>query len=589
MSPPPPTAQPAPPAIAILVAHPQQGRLGHARSLTDILARQPVLYHTLDRAQRIARIQRIVVVHPPHADPLAGIATRPFCKPVSALAHPDVAGDAHTPRRRSARRWATAAWRGGLGSATAWDELLPAAPLVAALQTFNAEAAVLLGGDWCLFDPAYADALLDLHLQAPDAMKLTFTQAPPGLGPLVVGRGVLEDLARHHASVGGILAYNPRRPALDPIGREVNHPIAATVRDTARRFIYDTPAGRDRLNRLAHTLGDRFPTADAHAVTAACRQLELDEPRRVFNTLPPQITLELTPRRLANGPITPQHHVDLSRPDLDPALARDLLAQCAGLAVTFGGLGDATLHPDWPALAQAAFDADVEALHVETDLLAERAALKPLTQTFTTHGTDRWIDIVSVRLNADTAATYQQVMGPDRFAAVMDTLQWLFDRRRQRLSSKDTDTDVGHGHGLPWIVPRLVKTADTVTDMESFFERWMHLVGHAVIDRCPTGGTGGFALAPDQNPVPMEPPWKPPSPHQTKHRLTVLSDGRVTVCGQDWLGRAALGNLRDTPLLELWQRLPTLPPPGHTDDAPVCRRCRDWWSLHHPHPHPTGN
>ena len=578
-------------AIALVVADPDVGRLGHRRALTDTIAGRPVLELTLARACRIAGVSRVVVLHPPGRDPLAelpadarqrlGLATSAAGNgqapprdargsghgpAVVSMAHDQVAGDAHTPRRRSARRWALTAWRGGLGGATAWDELLPAAPLAAALDHHHADAAVLLGGDWCLADPAYATALLELHRSAPDAMKLTFTQAPPGLGPLVLGRGVVQDLARHHASVGGILAYNPRRPAVDPVGREVNHPIPATVRDTARRFVYDTPAGRGLLHALADHLGPELADADADAVTDACRAIERQDPGRVFDTLPPQIVIELTPRRHADGPILPQHHADPGRGDMDTALAIDLVQQCAGHAVTLGGIGDATLHPDWAQVAEAALSSGVEGLQVETDLLAERDALGPLVRAFA----GRRIDVVGVRLPADTAETYRRVMGVDRFAQVMDNLQWLFDQR---------SADAG-AQGLPWIVPRFTKTRDNLADMESFFERWTHLVQHAVIDRFPTGGTGSFALAPDLNPVPMDPPWKPPSPHQVKRRLTVLADGRVTLCQQDWQGRAALGHLADAPLRELWRRAQQLPPPGSVDDAPVCRRCRDWWSLH---------
>ena len=565
-------------ALALIVADPDAGRLGHARSLTDRLAGRSVLEHTLTRARQIQRLAGLVLLHPPGRNPLDDLPDHerqrllqppgPGRPPrLHTLAHEHVAGDAHTPRRRSARKWALSAWRGGLGGATAWDELLPAAPLAAALQQHRADAAVLLGADWCLFDPRYADALLDLHLGAPQAMKLTFTQAPPGLGPLVLGRGVVQDLADHHASVGGILAYSPRRPVIDSIGREINHPIPAVVRDTARRFVYDTPAGQTLLHALADRLGDRLPDADALTVVQACRSLERADPHRVFRTLPPQIVLELSPRRLASGPILPQHHVDLPRGDMDPALARDLIQQCAGHALTLGGLGDATLHPDWSDLARSALDAGVAGLHVETDLLAPRHALAPLVES---RGASA-IDVVSVRLHADSAETYRRVVGLDRYAQVMDTLQWLFDQRSQR---------DGDPAGLPWVLPRFTKTRDNLADLESFFERWMRLVHHAVIDRFPTGGTGSHALAPDLNPVPMDPPWKPPSPHQTKRRLTVLSDGTVTLCSQDWLGRAPLGNAARTPLRELWQRAATLPPPGEIDDAPICRRCRDWWTLH---------
>ena len=566
-----------PHAIALIVADPQKGGTGRARALDGALMGRPMLWHTVQRATRIAGVGRVVVVHPPDVTLPMLIDSVGFDLPVDGFAHPDVGGDGFTQRLRSARKWALSGWRGGLGGATVWDELLPAAPLAAALEHFRAEAAVLVGGDWCVFDPDLASQLLKLHLDAPEAMKLTFTQAPPGLSPIVTSRAVFNDLAANHATFGSVLAYNPRRPALDPIGREVNLPIPATVRDTARRFIADhDPEAESPLQHAADVLGDEFVHADAVAITDACRAWESEHPDHVFAALPEQITLELTPRRLVHGPVTPHHDATFDRDDMDPALARDLFAQLAGTSVTLGGLGDATLHPRWAELAGEALDADVLGLHVETDLLADRDVLAPLTEALGRR--KRLIDVVSVNLNADTAATYAAAMGVDRFGEVIDTLQWLFDRRGERQPSA---TDIpGVGVGVPWIVPRLVKTVQTLPDMESFFDRWMHLVGHAVIQRPPTGGSGSYALAPDRSPVPMDPPWKPPSPHQVKRRLTVLSDGTVTLCGQDWLGRAALGNAKDAPLLALWHRAAELEIPGNTDDSPVCRRCRDWWSIH---------
>lgn len=562
-----------PQVIALIVADVSVGRLGHARRLDALLGGKPALWHTLQRAARINRVHRIIVVHPPGQNPLADIDASGFSKPVDAFAHGDVAGDTFTPRLRSARKWALSGWRGGLAGTTAWDELLPAAPLAQAMDAFHGDAAVLVGGDWCAFDPAYADGLLDLHLDAPDAMKLVFTQAPPGLGPLVTSRDVLRDFADKQATFGSALAYNPKRPAIDPIGRECNLPIAAGVRDLARRFIFDDPQAIARLGLIADQLGDDFPDADAVAITDACRAQERAHPQHLFADLPEQITIELTPRRIPTGPITPQHHVDLPRGEMDLGLARNLIAQCRGKAVTLGGLGDALLHPRWPQIVQAAADAGVLGLHLETDLLSPRDELAALTELP--------LDIVSVRINADTAATYTKVMGVDRLPEVMGNLQWLFDRR-----AKTTDVQgeipggALPGAGVPWMIPRLVKTADTLKDMEIFFERWMQVVGHAVIERPPTLGKGRFALAADQNPVPMDPPWKPPSPHQVKRRLTVLSDGTVTLCGQDALGRASLGNAADNPLLDLWQNAPALEIPGAIDDSPVCRRCYDWWSMH---------
>ncbi|MEO1235361.1 MAG: SPASM domain-containing protein [Planctomycetota bacterium] len=546
-----------PRTIALIVTDPDAGRLGHSRRVDDMLAGRSVLHHTAARAARIERVERVVVVHPPGRDLLAAVGVEAIGKPVSGFVHDDAGPSAAIA---SARKWAMSGWRGGINGATAWDELLPAKALAAAAEQHGADAVVLVGGDWCLFDVGYADELLALHLDAPDAMRVTFTQAPPGLGPVVLGAGTLRDLADGGATIGAVLAYRPTRPAIDPIGRECNHPIPATVRDTARRFVYDTPDGVRRLERLAKSLGASFATADALAVTDACRAYELDHPDHVFDELPDQVVIELTPRRLADGPITAQRYVDLGRGDMDVSLAKDVLAQCGGRAVTFGGVGDPTLHPAWRELVDAAADAGVLGLHVETDLLGEPETLWPLVENF--RG-----DVVSVRLNADTAATYAKVMGVDRFGEVMQRLQGLFDRR--------------DGHGSPWIVPRLVKTAETLPDMESFFDRWMHLVGHAVIDRPPTFGTGSYALAPDRSPVPMDPPWREPSPWQVKRRMTVLSDGTATLCAEDVLGRAALGSVSERPLWDLWRIAAELElPGGGLDDSPVCRRCFDWLSLH---------
>ena len=393
--------------VALLVTDLHAGRLGHRRDLGERLAGRSVLAHTVARAASIDAVKRVILVHPPGQDPLAVLGGERFGKPVTAFAHPEVAGDGFTPRMQAARRWSLSAWRGGLGGATAWDELLPAAPLAAAMDDGKADAAVLVGADWCGFDAAYADAQLALHLPAPEAMKLAFTQAPPGLGAMVTSRAVLRDLARNHATFGQALAYNPRRPSIDPIGREVNHPIPAAVRDTARRFIFDDPDGRDRLALIAHRLGSDFAAADASLLTETCRTLERERPSDVFHTLPPELVIELTPRRGVTGPITPQHHLAIDRPDMDRGLMLGLAAQCGGLAVTLGGLGDAALHPAYTEAIGALHAAGAAAICVETDLLGAPDTLAPLVELP--------VDVVSVRINADTAATYERVMGDRPF------------------------------------------------------------------------------------------------------------------------------------------------------------------------------
>ncbi|MEE9403541.1 MAG: SPASM domain-containing protein [Algisphaera sp.] len=551
--------------VVLVVHDPRVGRLGHKRH-AETLASESPLVHTLRRAVRVPGAHAVVVVHPPETPPEFNDADVTGGVAVHRFAHADAAGNEATARLTSARKWATGSWRAGLASTTCWDELLPAAPLLAALVEHDAHAAVLVGGDWCAFDPVLAGKLLELHLSAPQAYRMTFTQSPPGLGALVMARSILESMAKNQATFGGTLAYQPTRPAIDPIGREVNLPIAAELRDTAQRFIFDTPEAKRRLHTVAQTLGPRFAQADAVEIAATARAAQGPALPDTFDTLPPEIVVELTTRRLAVGPIAPQFHADIPDVDMDSKLARCVVAQLEGRLVTFGGLGDPTLHPDFSDLVNATHDAGAAGLHVSTDLLGDSsvdAALIALP-----------LDIVSVNLHADTAATYEHLMGVDCFKEVLTRMQGLFDARSAagRADSRPV--------GLPWVIPRLIKTADNLVDLETFFNRWMQVVGHALVERAPRGGTGDHALMPDLNPVPMDPPWIEPAPGQMKRRLHVRATGEVTLCAQDWQARASLGNLRDATLSELWSRVSNTPLSRYsTDESPVCRHCLDWWTL----------
>ena len=551
-------------AIAIIVADTQRSRLGLPARLDDVIAGRTVLEHTLQRVTRLKRISKIVLVHPADQDPLSFCQARQAGKRIESF---PVAGGLDLPRDRhwaAARAWALTCWRGGIGTATTYDELLPAGPLVQAMQAHDAASALLVRGEWCAFDPALADEQLSQHLENPEAFKLCFTQAPPGLSALVAHRTVLEQVAEHHGGIGQALGYNARRPALDPIGREVNIAVPATVRDTFRRFSYDTPRSIALLRAIAERLGDAFATADAQTITDTCRATESDYPDWSFVRLPQQVTMELTPRREVAGPITPQHYVTFDRPDMDVELARRLFAQlgdpetAGDVALRLGGLGDALLHPHWPELVEAARDAGVLNIALDTDLLCDTDTLERVM--------DSPVDVLSVRLNADTAETYRQVMGDDCFETVAKNLHYVLQKRGERWERGEPR--------LPWLVPRLTKTADTLPDLESFFDRWMLAEGHAVVEPAQTG----VGLMPAQSPMPMAPPKRRPC-RQLAGRMTVLSDGRVALCDQDWQGRAALGEAQTESLLDIWQRVRT-PATAHAqgrfDELTLCGACEEW-------------
>jgi hypothetical protein len=563
---------------------------------------RPVLVHTLQRVARIEGVTRIVVVHPADETPFDLLA--PYADAIAAPIdfHPDPAGltDAATRKWAVARSVALTSWRGGLGQATCYDELLPAGPLADAAERGDAEAVLLVGGDWPLVDPALGSAVLANHRSAPDQLKLCFTQAPPGLAPVVVHRDVLRQLADHPGSgIGPLLGYNPQRPALDPISKDVNTPIPHAVRDCRRRFIHDSPRTAATTHRLARRLGEQLLDADASAIVAAVAEALADRADAAqlahvggadpAAELPQHVTLELTPERPASGPVTAGHHVTIDRPPISLDLARRLIDQLApDTALRLGGLGDALLHPQWRAIVEHAA-ARCLSVAVETDLLvvadggreghpasrsgttglaapprlADGVPADPLSEATIEALLASPIDLLSVRLNADSAAVYREMMGVDGFAAVMDNLKRLHNRRAGRLDATPT-----------WIVPRLAKTTANLRDMETFFERWLRLFGSAVIEPA----TCGCGLMPDASPVPMHPPARVPC-RQLGGRLTLLSTGVVALCDQDWLARDPLGDAAVEPLADLAARAIDRQA-AHRDrryaELTLCGQCTQW-------------
>lgn len=328
-------------SIAIILADLERGRFGHPASLLDPLADKPVLQHTIDRVARIEGLDGIVLLHP-ESQSLEGLYDEPADAP-PIKSHPMQMRLGDNWLRGvidSGRKWSLTAWRGGIGGMTVYDELLPAYPLHRVMQAEQAESSVVLRGDWCCIDPVIASEQLRLHRSAPESMKVTFTQAPPGLSPLVIHHTVVADMVEHSATVANLLCYNPKKPTIDPVGKDVNVQVPASVRDQYRRFVYDTPRAIEHLRAIADRMGGDMAQADAVAITNASRGIETEEPWRQFERLPQQLTIELTPRRPVNGPIVPQHHLDLSRSDMDQATIDTLLDDLGSLTGGRGGACD---------------------------------------------------------------------------------------------------------------------------------------------------------------------------------------------------------------------------------------------------------
>jgi spiro-SPASM protein len=550
--------------LALIATDTERTWFGAASRLDRCLAGRPVLQHTIERAARVPQVDRIVCVHPPGQDPLSLVDGDAVNKPVSAFPVEGGIHDRHYEHLKTARKWALTAWRGGLGEALAYDEVLPPKPLCQAIEAWDGDAALVVRGEWCMFDPDLAGRQLQTHLDEPEGMSIAFSQAPPGLSPLVCGANVLRQLDENRGSFGAILGYNPAQPRMDPITRDANISVAASVRDCNRRFIDDTARSRAMLDAIADRLGADLLEADAQTITDTARAVEAAGEIEPFQRLPQQATLELTPRREPTGITLPQRHVRFDRDAMAPELAESIVKQLAevdDLALTLGGLGDALLHPQWERIVQATGDAGVFGLGIETDLRCDRETIERLL--------DLPLDLIIVRLNADTAATYEAAMGDDQFKTVIGNLEHLRARRQQR-------AEAGEGFpGRPWLVPTLVKTEQTVADLEGFFTRWTRAFACQPVL---TPATTGCGKMPAMSPVPMTPPHRRPC-RQLGQRMTILADGRVALCDQDWLGEAALGDARRDRLFDAWQQARPVyqaHQEARYDELPLCSACGEW-------------
>lgn len=572
-------------AMALIPVDMTQSSLGLPWDLSHLILGRNVLAHTLCRVAQIKNLTAIILLHPADQNPTPLLEGLELPLPVHLFAvepnRPDGGlSDQLRPMRIAARKPALNAWRGGLGGMTVYDEILAAGPMAEALATHEADAGVLIGASWLLVDPAITADVLQIHLDHPEAMQMTFSQAAPGLAGLAISRSLLEQFTSNGACIGQVLAYNPKRPQADPIGRDVCAQIPPSVRDCTGRLIYELPRDMAEIKRLADAWdAQTFATASAMQVAAKLIELD-DEPSEssagAADFLPRDVTLELTSKRTTIGPLLPQYHVKLDRPDMTLDDAKSIFAQLADgrdAFVMLGGLGDALLHPQWDEFVLAARDAGVLGIGVETDLLVDESVLKRLLELP--------LDVISVRINADTSKTYRKVMtgdgegqtdSPDYFKQCIENLQWLLNARNARWQAEGASADV-HA-GLPWIAPSMVKTPETFGDMETFFDRWMVYTGAAVIAPAQTG----CGLMPVQSPVPMTPPRRRVC-RQLAVRLTILSDGSVALCDQDWQGNGSPGNVRQKSLRELWQSLVAsraLHKQGRWGEQPLCSKCDEW-------------
>jgi hypothetical protein len=531
--------------------------LGAPSVLRLELAGRSVMEHTLRRLLRIDGLDACALVVRPRDE----AAAREALRSIGAAGAVELLAIDDAPRFRhelilAARKWNLDGWRGTPLGTTWFDEFVEPSAAAKVLNHYGYEAVFCVDGQQAALDTAIATNMVAYAREHEADAGFVFTQAPPGLAGLVLGRECVRELVENRWPFGLLLSYRPERPIGDPITRPVCLQIDGAVAQTACRFLPDTQRSR---RRLADALAELGPDCGAAALCAWVQRVEGDGAAPV---LPLEVELELTtddplpettlrPR----GGRVPRRALD----DLDAVsrLARELAGQDDAL-VCLGGHGDPLAHPGFADVVQRVRAAGVCGISVATPLVRlPDAAFEALFE--------QRVDSVEVLLDAATAETYRRLHGRDEFAAVIANVERLLASRRDRQRPR------------PLVLCSLMRCAGNADELEAFYDHWTCAASGAVLrgynEYC--GGLPADAL------TALEPPVRGPC-RRLDRRLILLADGTVPYCSQDVTGTTRLGDWRRQPLADIWDGEPLRA--LRADHASLslarhalCPLCREWF------------
>jgi len=394
----------------------------------------------------------------------------------------------------SSRLFAPTSWRGGLGYVSSYDEIIEPNTIASTMNEIDANAAIIIGGDWTELDAKICDEIIERHLESPEAHRTVFSQASVGLAGVVVSQSILRQMAelrrddRTGSLLGVSVGYVPTRATSDPITKSWCVGVDLDNRTGNRRYTAGPPA-----------------------------------------TLPTHLTLELTTERTLHHPTgaacTRTHTMETDRAR---AIIDALDPTTQPIALSLAGFGDALLHAGTLDIIRYAKARGIGAVHVRTDLLLDSEnELRALLES--------GADAISIDISATSPTTYEQLRGKPLYDKAVKNAEWLLHNR--------TFTN-----GVPdvWIVPRITRRDEVYEEIEPFYDGWLITGASPVIDslHAPIDGAR------------IEPLGKPKYAELRDRRTGMLirADGSVPVNAHDETSEIA-GNAFESPLTDAWASL----------------------------------
>lgn len=516
-----------------------------ANSATRLFRAEPVLRWTLRRLARAKSIASVGIIcwedQLDHVAPEAGTAYVLAKGPRQPIPELDCI--------TAARRWSDG-WRGGLLATCDFDLGFHGGWFHELARNVGSDGVLLVDPAAALVDPALLDGLVS-HADAHPDTELFFLPAAPGLGGALLRPGLLERLAKARVHGGRLLHYLPDQISREPLANESCVPAPTAAARSIHRFKLDSDRQIARLSAAMISLNGHLISSGAQELVQRARTCDAPDP------LPREVVLELNSTRATRPIWWPGASVPISREPMPAASIKSLIRELAELddtRLTIAGVGD-------PLLSETLFDAidsagntDGICVHVETDLLnASPDVIARLARSRA--------DVVSVHIPAVSARVYERIMGVAGYERVLESIAAFFSARSPAR--------------VPILVPTFMKCRENLAEMEAWYDQWLRAAGCAVI-RGPSDCGGQL---PDVAAADMSPAQRGPCARLSS-RLTILCDGRVVSCEEDFLGTQCLGQLGTHSLKAIWQnRFAALRADhrnGNWSKHPLCARCREW-------------
>lgn len=534
---------------ALVAADLNRSGLGTRSRLGDELAGIAVLKRTLVRlGQAKGLAERIVFCPPGQKEPLQRILDDPQVL-IQELSSPLPISPAV-----QRRKWAMTSWRGGLHEATLFDEPVITEEMVLYARSRDIYTAVVVPAEAVLADPELIDGLIEHHHQHDNLMRFTFTQAAPGLCGWAYRLDLYHELRLTGQRIGDLMNYDPDHTQGDQINQDSNYKVEQEICFSPFRYLADT-------QRSFRAMEKAFQGTNGSQWNAVQCVQKIADILRETDILPRELEVEINTERSLRLIGYPHGRADLGRGAMSLEQFARIVNDCReydDICLTLGGFGEPLAHPHLLAMIEAAKQAGIFGINIETDgrLLRGELAGALLKSP---------VDTISVYLDANSPELYRQVKGEDGFEAVVKQMEEFSEKRK---SQGDTG---------PIIVAHLVKTRQNLGEMEDFYDRWIRRCGCAVI----TGYNNFAGQIKDRSIMNMAPPRRFPC-KRLSNSMMILADGRVSLCSQDFMGKHAVGNVFTNSVKELWksqamEQLRQAQREGNFGVNPLCARCKDWF------------